>query len=59
MLELYDGTGRLLKRIAAGTAEAGKSYHFPVDSRHLSEGIYLVRLTTGKTARSFRLLKAK
>jgi len=59
VLDLYDVTGRLLKRIAAGTAEAGRSYQFPVDSRHLSEGIYLVRLTTGETAQSFRLLKTK
>ncbi|MBW3130416.1 GEVED domain-containing protein [Hymenobacter profundi] len=59
VLELYDVTGRLLQRIAAGTAEAGRNYQFPVDSRNLAEGMYLVRLTTGETAQSFRLLKAK
>ncbi|UOR07095.1 GEVED domain-containing protein [Hymenobacter aerilatus] len=59
VLELYDVTGRLLQRIAAGTAEAGKNYQFPVDSQNLTEGIYLVRLTTGQTSQSFRLLKVK
>jgi hypothetical protein len=58
-LELYDVTGRMVKRIASGTTEAGKRYRYQVESQYLPEGMYMVRLITGKSSQTFRLTMSK
>lgn len=58
-LELYDGTGRLIRHLAGGTSEEGKPCRYQLDSRQLPAGIYLIRLVTGKTTQSFRLTKGR
>jgi hypothetical protein len=57
-LHVYNAQGWVVSRIAAGTAEAGKRYSFPINSE-LPDGIYLVRLTTDKGTQTLRLVRSK
>ncbi|QIL75319.1 T9SS type A sorting domain-containing protein [Hymenobacter sp. HDW8] len=57
-LQVVDVNGRVVARVAAGVAEAGKKYRYEVTG-NLPDGLYVVRLTTDKATQTQRLLKIK
>ncbi|MBC6988655.1 T9SS type A sorting domain-containing protein [Hymenobacter sp. BT491] len=58
-LQVFDAKGRLVNRVAAGQAEAGRTYRFQVTSKELAMGMYVVRLTTDKSTQTMRLIMNK
>ncbi|PIQ20864.1 MAG: hypothetical protein COW65_12565 [Cytophagales bacterium CG18_big_fil_WC_8_21_14_2_50_42_9] len=54
-LELHDVSGRVVKHISKGKAEANKVYSFKIGSGSMSNGIYMARLTTGKFNKVIRI----
>ncbi len=58
-LTLYDAKGMLMKRIQAGTAEAGRVYSFELSGRDLAEGIYFARLVTSSKVQTMRIAVRK
>ncbi|MFD2247153.1 T9SS type A sorting domain-containing protein [Pontibacter ruber] len=55
-LELYDLKGALIKRIAAGSIQSGQRYEHELQADGLDKGMYLVRLTSGSTAQTVKLV---
>ncbi|RDV13632.1 T9SS C-terminal target domain-containing protein [Pontibacter diazotrophicus] len=55
-LELYDMKGALVKRIAAGAAEAGRQYEQEISVEGMGAGLYLARLTTGTKVQTVKLI---
>ena len=53
---LYDLKGARLSTLASGTAVANQTISLPVESSALANGIYLVKLTTGQTVITRRLV---
>ena len=53
-LEIFDVKGALIKKLAAGTAEANKLYEFEFRSGSLAEGVYITRLTTTSSVQSIK-----
>ncbi|MFD2247154.1 PQQ-binding-like beta-propeller repeat protein [Pontibacter ruber] len=58
-LELYDLKGALVKRIAAGSAQSGQRYEHELKAEGLGKGMYLVRLTSGSTLQTVKLVVQK
>ncbi|MGI4873800.1 MAG: PA14 domain-containing protein [Janthinobacterium lividum] len=58
-LELYDLQSRLVRRLYSGSVEAGQARQVSLDGAGLSAGIYLVRLVTGSTVLTQKLVKAE
>ncbi|HEY4649868.1 MAG TPA: T9SS type A sorting domain-containing protein, partial [Pontibacter sp.] len=59
VLEVYDLRGALIKKVEAGTAEAGKLYEFGFDGSNLSRGMYVARLQTPSGMRSIKMILNK
>ena len=57
-LEVFDMTGRLVATLANGTVQAG-SHQINFDASGLSSGVYLYRLTAGRSVLSRRLTVLK
>ncbi|GAB2533771.1 hypothetical protein GCM10027189_13460 [Rufibacter soli] len=55
-LVLYDMSGRLVKKVSSGLAEAGKPYSITIRSAMLKEGMYLARLRVGNVTRSVKVI---
>lgn len=55
-LELYDMKGALVRRLAAGSAEAGKRYEHAFTVEDISRGLYLARLTTASKVQAVKLV---
>jgi len=58
-LELYDLKGALVRQLAAGAAETGKRYEHELQAKGMARGMYLVRLSTGSTVHTVRLVLEK
>jgi len=56
-LELYDAQGRLVRRLYSGATEAGQAQQVALSGASLPVGLYLVRLTAGRTVLTQRLVK--
>ena len=54
-LELHDVNGRVVKHISKGKAEANKVYSFEIGSGSMSNGIYMIRLSAGKSSKAIRV----
>ncbi|MBD1396047.1 T9SS type A sorting domain-containing protein [Pontibacter sp. JH31] len=59
VLEVYDIRGALVKKMSAGTAEAGKVYEFELDGRNLAEGVYFAKLAAGTKMQTIKMLLKK
>lgn len=59
MLDIYDMAGNRVKRLYSGSAEANRTYSFPVDLGSLQGEIFTTRLITPKKIYNFKLLKEK
>lgn len=55
-LELYDLKGSLVRKVATGTAEAGRRYEHEVAAQAMGKGLYLARLTTGTNVQTVKLI---
>ncbi|RDV13633.1 T9SS C-terminal target domain-containing protein [Pontibacter diazotrophicus] len=55
-LALYDMKGALVKRIAAGAAEAGIQYEQEISVEGMGAGLYLARLTTSDKVQTVKLV---
>ncbi|WP_242917004.1 SBBP repeat-containing protein [Pontibacter liquoris] len=55
-LELYDRKGALVRKIASGTAQTGKSYEEALSVESMAKGLYLLRLTCGSSVQSAKLV---
>ncbi|WP_162055714.1 SBBP repeat-containing protein [Pontibacter pamirensis] len=55
-LELYDMKGALVKRIAAGAAEAGRNYEQEFSVEGVGNGLYIARLSTGTEVQTVKLV---
>ncbi|WP_162055707.1 SBBP repeat-containing protein [Pontibacter pamirensis] len=55
-LELYDMKGALVKRIAAGAAEAGIRYEQEIWVEGMGTGLYLARLTTSDKVQTVKMV---
>lgn len=53
---LYDLKGARIKTIGTGRASADKTVNLPLNTDELANGIYLVKLTTGRTVVTQRLV---
>ncbi|MFD2247615.1 T9SS type A sorting domain-containing protein [Pontibacter ruber] len=58
-LELYDLKGALVRKVSAGTADAGKRYEQEIQAEGLERGLYLVRLTTDSKVQTVKLIVQK
>jgi len=58
-LELYDTFGRKVQQIATGQAQANTPYAYTIEGAGLNEGLYIVRLITGSTSKSFTITLSK
>ena len=56
-LAVYDGQGRLVETLAAGTAAAGELQRVDWQGDHYATGLYLVRLATPAGTKQVRLMK--
>lgn len=56
-LEVYDVQNRLVRRLFAGTAQAGERRQFALDGPSLPVGVYLVRLVTGSRVYTQKLVR--
>jgi PKD repeat protein len=56
-LEVYDVSGRLLKQLQAGQAEAGQPVVVQWDAAGLAAGFYMVRLTAGTEVQTLKLIR--
>jgi endoglucanase len=56
-LEVYDVQNRLVRRLFAGSAEAGERRQFSLDGPSLPVGVYLVRLVTGSQVFTQKLVR--
>lgn len=56
-LEVYDVSGRLIKQLQAGQAEAGQPQVVQWDAAGLAAGFYMVRLTTGAEVQMLKLVR--
>jgi hypothetical protein len=54
-LDLYDLRGLKVKPIYAGAASAAETYSFDVDASTMPKGIYLVRLSSNRGAKTFKV----
>ncbi|GAA4494807.1 hypothetical protein GCM10023172_05550 [Hymenobacter ginsengisoli] len=54
-LDVYDPLGRLVQHVHTGQAESGRRYSFEVGGG-LAEGLYLLRLSAGKSSQLLRLV---
>ncbi|WP_439882733.1 putative Ig domain-containing protein [Pontibacter sp. MBLB2868] len=53
---LYDSSGKLIKSLGDGTAEAEVATKIEVSSRGLNKGLYIIRLNTDEGSRSMKLV---
>jgi len=58
-LDVYNIYGLLISHLYNGKAEAGQDYRFAFDGIRLLPGVYIVRLTTSKAVKNFKLILAK
>lgn len=58
-LQIFDGKGRVVARVAAGIAEPGKHYSFQFSNSTLPEGLYMVRLITDKSTQITRMIMSR
>ena len=56
-LEVYDVQNRLVRRLFAGSAEAGERRQFALDGPSLPVGVYLVRLVTASQVYTQKLVR--
>jgi endoglucanase len=56
-LEVYDVQNRLVRRLFAGSAEAGERRQFSLDGPSLPVGVYLVRLVTASQVYTQKLVR--
>lgn len=56
MLEVYDTKGAVVARLYDAQAEAGKGYRITFESKQLTAGVYMVKLTSGKQVQSYKLV---
>ncbi|MGI4759513.1 MAG: PA14 domain-containing protein [Janthinobacterium lividum] len=56
-LEVYDVQNRLVRRLFAGSAEAGERRQFSLDGPSLPVGIYMVRLVTASKVYTQKLVR--
>ncbi|GAB3588258.1 hypothetical protein GCM10027345_39970 [Hymenobacter daeguensis] len=56
-LAVYDLQGRLVEKLAAGTAPAGERQHVKWQAANYASGFYLVRLTTDAGVHQMKLVK--
>ncbi|OGX91100.1 hypothetical protein BEN49_05515 [Hymenobacter coccineus] len=56
-LELYDGTGKLVQRLAVD--ETGQRINYYINAPSLPEGLYVVRLSAGSASQSLHLILSK
>jgi hypothetical protein len=56
-LEVYDVSGRLIKQLQAGQAEAGQPVVVQWDAAGLAAGFYMVRLTAGTEVQTLKLIR--
>jgi hypothetical protein len=56
-LEVYDVSGRLIKQLQAGQAEAGQPMVVQWDAAGLAAGFYMVRLTAGTEVQTLKLVR--
>lgn len=55
-LNLYDLSGKVISRVYDGKADAHQQFKFNFDGSSLSPGVYLLRLNTLKSAKSFKVI---
>ncbi|MDO7887380.1 PA14 domain-containing protein [Hymenobacter cheonanensis] len=58
-LEVYDVQNRLVRRLFAGSAEAGERRQFILDGASLPVGVYLVRLVTSSQVYTQKLVRVE
>ena len=58
-LDVYNIYGLLISHLYNGKVEAGQDYRFAFDGTRLLPGVYMVRLTTSKAVKNFKLILAK
>ncbi len=56
-LEVYDLRGVLVKKVGAGTAEAGKRYAYELDGRNMASGMFIARLITAAGVQQLRIIR--
>ncbi|MFB9865137.1 T9SS type A sorting domain-containing protein [Rufibacter immobilis] len=56
VLDLYDGQGRVVKRLFVGKIEGGVTQTAQLNAIGLANGVYIARLTTGKTTLTQKVL---
>jgi hypothetical protein len=54
---VYDVSGRLIKQLQAGQAEAGQPVVVQWDAAGLAAGFYMVRLTAGTEVQTLKLIR--
>ncbi|MBC5992121.1 outer membrane protein assembly factor BamB family protein [Pontibacter cellulosilyticus] len=55
-LNVYDTAGRLVRQVAAGTAETGGPVEHELNGAGLNEGLYIAKLLTSGSSQSIKLL---
>ncbi len=56
-VDIYDLSGNKIMNVYKGSAEAGKTYSFVLNTGLLNGGVYIARLVAGNETYSFKLLK--
>ncbi|WP_205504570.1 T9SS type A sorting domain-containing protein, partial [Rufibacter psychrotolerans] len=57
-LVLYDVSGKAVRRLGEGRAEAGVTYKYSIDSE-VAEGIYIARLNTERRSKAIRIMRRR
>ena len=55
-VQVYDSKGLVVERLYQAWAEAGKTYQVPFKSKGLQNGVYMLRVATGKLVQSGKLV---
>ena len=55
-VDLYDMTGRFIRRVWSGELEKSVTFNANLDVSALADGMYIVRMVSGKISKSTKLL---
>jgi hypothetical protein len=58
-LEVFDLNGKVVKVLLHNQSQSSGEYHINIDLSELADGIYLVRLITGNSAKTSKLVVSK
>jgi hypothetical protein len=58
-IEMYDASGRVIRKLFNGKMEKGVSRRFELEGRNFSSGIYFIRFKSASGVVSYKVIKSQ